>query len=353
MIELINIKKSDYWDRIVKSFPCYDVYYLSSYVKAFQKHGDGEPHLFYYNKDGLECIWVMMIRDIASDIRFKDIIKTRSYYDIISPYGYGGGVVKGNIDNDNLKLLCKQYTNFLYNEGVISSFTRYHPLLNNAEYFKNYLNIEEIGLTITIDISSKDIIWSNVSSKNRNMIRKALKYGIRVEHGKDYSLLQLFQGIYNETMLRDQADSYYYFNNSFYDSIFFDLEDNYELFYAIYNNKIISMAIILYANEKIHYHLSGTLYEYRNLAPNNLLLYSVACWGNDHGFKKFHLGGGIASSIDNLYKFKQAFNTKSSNKFYVGKDIINQNKYDYLVEMRKKSDKYFDINKLFFPLYRS
>lgn len=28
MIELINIKKSDYWDRIVKSFPCYDVYYL-------------------------------------------------------------------------------------------------------------------------------------------------------------------------------------------------------------------------------------------------------------------------------------------------------------------------------------
>ena len=48
MIQIISLSQPIAWDEIVKSFPNYDVYYLSGYVKSFYIHGDGEPQLLYY-----------------------------------------------------------------------------------------------------------------------------------------------------------------------------------------------------------------------------------------------------------------------------------------------------------------
>ena len=48
MIHIYNIDQSVQWDTIVQSFDAYDVYYLSGYVKAFQKHENNAPHLLYY-----------------------------------------------------------------------------------------------------------------------------------------------------------------------------------------------------------------------------------------------------------------------------------------------------------------
>ena len=101
------------------------------------------------------------------------------------------------------------------------------------------------------------------------------------------------------------------------------------------------------------YHLSGSDVEYRNLAPSNLLLYKAALWGYEQGFKTFHLGGGIGSGEDNLYKFKAGFNKKSNYQFSIGKQVFNKERYDELVNNRIAENSEFDINSLFFPLYRS
>ena len=50
MLSTYTLEDSDTWDKIVKSFKDYDVYWLSGYVKAFKIHGDGEPLLFFYEK---------------------------------------------------------------------------------------------------------------------------------------------------------------------------------------------------------------------------------------------------------------------------------------------------------------
>ena len=67
------------------------------------------------------------------------------------------------------------------------------------------------------------------------------------------------------------------------------------MFYAEHEGEIIAMSIILYDNNIMHYHLSGAKYEYRPLAPTNLLLFEAALWGYKQGFKSFHLGGGLGS----------------------------------------------------------
>ena len=343
MIHIYNLNQAQIWDDIVRGFVCYDVYYMSSYVKAFQIHGDGEPQLLYYESNGLKAIYVYMKRKTAIE----------GYFDSITPYGYGGVLFEGDTSLENLQSFWNAYVDKMKEEGIVDNFVRYHPMLSNAIPMNKISTVIDLGKTIALDLSSPDIIWENITSKNRNMIRKAKKNGVEIRHGKDMSLLMEFKIIYNATMDRDHAEEYYYFGDTFYESIHRDLHDNYELFYAFYYGKPIAMSIMLYANRQMHYHLSGLLDEYRYLAPSNLLLYEAALWGNEQGFKTFHLGGGVGNIQNSLYKFKAAFNRKSDYQFSIGKEIFDQRKYDELVLRRKETDFDFNSNSDFFPLYRS
>ena len=338
-----NKNEAALWDEIVKSFAKYDVYYLSGYVRAFMIHGDGEPQLLYYKGDSLRAIYVYMKRNTSIE----------EYYDSVTPYGYGGVLFEGDISEENKETFWREYLQVMAQEHIVDNFVRYHPVLKNAEPMKSISNVIDLGKTIALDLTSPDVIWENIISKNRNMIRKAEKNGIEIRHGKDLALFEDFRRIYNATMEKDNADEYYFFGEKFYESIHNDLHDNYEMFYAVLDGEIIAMSIMLFANNQMHYHLSGSLIEYRNLAPSNLLLYKAAVWGCEQGYKTFHLGGGVGSGEDNLYKFKAAFNRKSDYQFSVGKQIFDHKKYDELVELRSSRDSSFDRESNYFPLYRT
>lgn len=343
MIRIFNLSQSADWDATVRSFEEYDVYYLNGYVKAFQIHGDGDPHLLYYESDGLRAIYVYMRRKTALE----------GVYDSVTPYGYGGVLFEGNISDDNKASFWTDYLATMKQEHIVDNFVRYHPVLKNAGPMKSISNVIDLGKTIAFDLTSPELIWENIIGKNRNMIRKAEKNGIEIRHGKDSALFANFKRIYNVTMDKDHAEQYYYFGDAFYESIHNDLHDNYEMFYAVLNEQIIAMSIMLFANKQMHYHLSGSLLEFRNLAPSNLLLYKAALWGCEHGFKTFHLGGGVGSGEDNLYKFKAAFNKNSDYQFSIGKQVFDQEKYDELVGIRRTSDPTFDDSSHYFPLYRA
>lgn len=352
MFEFITLSTCDKWDFIVKSFDNYDIYYLSGYVKAFQIHGDGEPVLFYYKADVLRGFCVMMKRDIAKTPEFAGILEEKEYYDLITPYGYGGFIFDRVVCEPTIKLFNEELKDLLNKSHVVSAFFRFHPMLHNADAMRGTMPVIDLGKTISMDTSDFNLIWSNITSKNRNMIRKAEKSGVVIKHGKGLSFLKQFVEIYNATMDYDNAEDYYYFKTAFYESIDRDLQDNYEVFYAEYDGKPIAMSIMLFANGMLSYHLSGSKIEFRNLAPSNLLLYKTAVWGCEQGLKTFHLGGGVGSSEDSLYKFKEAFNRNSDNRFSIGKYIVDNAIYNQLIDIRKKSQS-FDCDSNFFPLYRA
>jgi hypothetical protein len=343
MIKIYSIKETSQWDEIVLSFSKHDVYYLSGYVKAFQIHGDGEPQLLFYEEDGLKAIYVYMKRKTAIE----------GVYDSITPYGYGGVLFEGDVSLEKLHVFWKAYVKKMQELNIIDNFVRYHPVLANAIPMKEISTVIDLGKTIALDLSSSDVILENIVRQNRNKVRKAEKKGITIHHAHDYNLFKDFIRIYNATMDKDNADAYYYFEEEFYKSIHEDLSDHYEMFYAVYEGQIIAMSIILFANQQMHYHLSGSMIEYRNLAPSNLLLYKAALWGCEQGFKTFHLGGGVGSDEDNLYKFKAAFNRRSDYQFSIAKQIFNQELYNELVKERVLRDPEFNKDSDFFPLYRN
>ena len=343
MTRKYSIDECKEWDEVVCSFSNYDVYYLSGYVKAFQIHGDGEPQMIYYEENGLRGIYVYMKRKTAIE----------GVYDSITPYGYGGFLLEGNQSGENLKALWAAYEQRMKDENIIDNFVRYHPVLANAAPMKICSEVIDLGKTVAMDLASEEVIWKNIHTKNRNMIRKAEKNGIVIKHGQGLELFDEFIRIYNATMDKDNAEDYYYFKPEFYRSIHEDLKDHYEMFWAEYEGKIIAMSIMIFANGRLNYHLSGSDIEYRNLAPSNLLLYKAALWGCEKGMKTFHLGGGVGSGEDNLFKFKIAFNRFSDYQFSIAKHVFDKVKYDELVDIRYREDANFNRESRFFPLYRA
>lgn len=338
-----SINQSKQWDAVVRSFNEYDTYWLSGYVKAFQIHGDGEPLLFAYDDGATRGINVVMKRDVANDVHYKGKIQEGKYFDFSTPYGYGGWIIEGG---DTTRLF-EEYQKWLVNNGIICEFVRYHPMIKNHEQSSCFYDVIQLGEVVHMDISSPEGIWNNIISKNRNMIRKASKNGIKIYNGRFPVIFDEFRVIYNGTMDKDEAEDYYYFSEDFYKSILEDLPQNAQVFWAEKDGQVIAASVMLAANKRMNYHLSGSLREFSSLAPTNLLLYEASLWGCANGYKTFYLGGGVGSGEDGLFKFKRAFYKGNLNHFYIGKKIFDQDKYNELINLRTKIE-----NPGYFPKYR-
>lgn len=341
-LSVYTLEQSERWDNIVRSFEDYDVYWLSGYVKAFRIHGDGEPLLFYYDNSDTRGINVVMKRDVAMDSRFAGKIPEDEYFDFSTPYGYGGWIVEG----DDTESLFSTYRAWLERNGIISEFVRFHPMIKNHEKSRGFYEVIQLGEVVHMELTAPEDIWNNLTSKNRNMIRKAQKNNVKIYNGRYPEIYETFREIYNKTMDRNEADPYYYFGDDFYTSLLEDLPNNAQVFWAEVDHKVVAASIILAANGRLNYHLSGSLREFGSLAPGNLILYTAALWGAENGYKTFYLGGGVGSGEDSLFKFKRGFNKGDLNHFHIGKRIYDKEKYEELVEMRKLSDSQF------FPEYR-
>lgn len=363
MLSVISVNEANKWDSLVKSFRHYDVYYLSSYTKAFQLHGDGEPFLFYFEGEGIRSINVVMKRDIGSDERFNSELPQGKYYDLATPYGYGGFLIEGKPTEFNIKCLDKEYSTFCRQQGIVTEFCRFHPVLENAKALESMYDISWLGKTIVMNLDSRERIWNNLTSKNRNMVRKAQKAGVEIFWGRSPHLFKEFTPMYNATMDRNNGRDYYYFGDDFYTSVLCDLKYNALIFYAVYLGKPVAMSMVLFANQMMSYHLSASDRQFQSLAPTNLLLYEAACWGCENGYKSFHLGGGLGSKEDSLYRFKSCFNRDSNIQFAVGRKIFDEEAYMQLVKMRapglqldkREDDTGFpkQASVSFFPQYRA
>ena len=341
MLEVITLEDSKKWDDTVRSFKDQDVYYLSGYLKSLLINGDGYPLLFYYRDKDVRGINVVLKRDVADDIRFAGLEKGK-YFDFTSPYGYGGWIVEGE---DYAPLFLK-YEKWCLDNNIICEFVRFHPLIENQKYCLDSYNVIPLGQVISLDLSDYDTMWANMSSRNRNKIKKAMNFGVKVSIGGKEKL-DSFIKIYEETMTRDNAEDYYFFKRDYYDCLFDELKDEICIFNSELDGKELSDCIIFKVNDRLSYHLAGSTRTSGNIYETNLLIYEVAKWGCEHGCRSLILVGGVGSAEDNLYRFKKGFDDKHSYQFYIGKKMYNQEVYDYLISRRS------DIHNMnYFPAYR-
>ncbi len=293
-----------------------DIYFSEPYVKLAA---------------GKNATSLCIICEEAGNIMLLPFLRSdyKEYFDFETPYGYGGPITNCNDIGWNEKAL-NEIISYFTSQNYLAGFLRFHPLLNNAELCRNIFTVIDDRKTIAIDTSvSEEKIWMNqISSKNRNMIRKAEKNGLTFERDNEFKHIDEFKKLYNSTMSRLDADDFYFFDDEYY-----------QKFIEIFNGKgflgcikkedeIISAALFMYENCWGHYHLAGSNREYSSLGANNLLLWKVACEMHKEGVNEFHLGGGTNGDEENsLFKFKHSF-SPNTKQFSIGKIIFNKNAYD-------------------------
>lgn len=341
------------WDECVKNFKNLDIYQDRDYYLALERYLNVKIVLLYYHKGNSYVCEILQINDISKFEPFKKFIKPNTLFDAETPYGYGGPLLE-NASDEILKEYYDLKNEWATENKIVSEFTRFNPLEQNYKYTNTNQTLLNIKSTIYMDLQSEEQIIKDMDSKNRNMIRKAIKNNVLIKIADDSNLeyvIDKFKHLYKETMDRNKATEFYYFDDQYFDKFFKDMKGKYKLFYAEYNNDIIATSIFIFNNKNIHYYLSGANKKFLNLAPNNLLLFEVAKWGVQNGFERFHLGGGVSNN-DALFGFKKQFNKNGVLPFYIARQIYNQKEFDKLIDIRVSHEKDFDIEKKFLIKYR-
>ena len=344
MIREIHIENKDEWDLLVHSFPDYEVFYLSGYSRAFMNEApkNGVPILIYYENKKDRAVNVVLKRDIALDEKLGGKIESGKFYDLITPYGYGG--FWGDVsDWDRLN---QEYRKYCLDNGYVCEFVRFE-LFN--EYYKHYDGeVETRTHNVVRNLSmSIDDMWMDFKQKVRKNVKKANANGLKciIENNGEY--LEDFLRIYYGTLDRTDAEDEYYFGERFYRDLN-KLKNNVMSFHVVYEGKIISTELVIYGAENAYSYLGGTDREYFNLRPNDFLKYEIIKWAKEKGLKNFVLGGGYGTD-DGIYQYKLSLAPKGVYDFYIGRNIFDEKAYEMLVSARYDNK----LNESFFPLYRS
>ena len=307
-----------------------DVYYMPEYYSLYQNYGDGEAFCFIYEKDG-EYVLYPFLKNAITPLGYS---LDNEYYDIQGAYGYNG-IITSSEDQKLIEAFWETFDAYCQENHIIAEFTRFHPLLNNQRLASPRMMTFYSRHTVSLDLSlSEDDIWkTQISSKNRNMIRKAEKEGVTIVESDDYDT---FKQLYDGTMTNLHAEGFYFFPKMYYDEYKQAFKDSSMLCLAMYEGKPIAGSMFMFSEDYAHYHLSGRDREYSRYAANNLILWYAIRKAKERGCKWFHFGGGTTGNEDDsLLKFKKEF-SKTETEFWIGKRIHNQEVYDEVVRQWKE-----------------
>lgn len=341
--ELIN-PSDKRWMEHLKNIKKYDFYHLPKYCELEADWIGGSPCAFLYKNKNISALIPIIIRATPS----------KKYKDAISPYGYSSPVFTKNITNTEITKIFNKYNLLAKKKNIISSFLRFHPILNNEEMIglNKKINISFIkrNNTYGVDLKKSSELWLDSLNKNRSrhIKQNTENYNFSIDTKLFFNQ---FYKIYIETMIRLNAKKKYCYDENYLKKIC-ELK-NTNFFIAVLvnrENNVETAALFSNTNDILQYHLSGTSSKYLNKSPLKILLYKMREWAMKNKIKYFHLGGGIIPN-DGLSFFKKGF---SNYEYSFNTLSIIHNEECFKKELLFGGLTEIDQSKeeSFFPLYR-
>lgn len=347
MYKVLDLSNSFEWASLLMKLPSNsrDIYFSPEYYSLYQNYGDGEALCFVFERDG-ELAMYPFLKNPITTLGYQ---LDREYYDIQGAYGYNG-LIASTDDNVFLDAFWKEFDLWCHENYVVAEFTRFHPLLNNQQIASPLMKTFYSRHTVALDLTDDDIWMHQISSKNRNMIRKAEKEGVIIVESEDY---ETFRQLYNGTMTDLHAEDFYFFPERYYEEYKQTFKGKSMLCLAMLDEKVIAGSMFMFSDDYAHYHLSARNREYSRYAANNLILWYGIQKAKERGCKWFHFGGGTTGEDeDSLLKFKKEF-SKTLFEFWFGKRVHNQKIYEQIVEQWKTTYPVnYEINKVRLLGYR-
>jgi lipid II:glycine glycyltransferase (peptidoglycan interpeptide bridge formation enzyme) len=158
-------------------------------------------------------------------------------------------------------------------------------------------------------------------------VRRAEAAGLVYHPDPSLEYLDDFMRVYYESMDYRSAESFYYFDRDYFESIRNDLADYAFLSMASLDGEMIAGMLFLRDGFYAHSHLSGSAVEGRVHSPNHFVVYKSMLELAEQGCRLLHLGGGVSSNKDDgLYRFKGCF-SRDRYPFHVASTMFDEKAY--------------------------
>ena len=324
-----------------------DIYFNPDYGKMCELIDEGECCRYVLNGEFGKIVNQFIKRPVPF------LVDEVQYYDIVTPYGYGGPVI---LNSANKQKLAEEYrarfSDYCMDNNIICEFIRYHPILKNyddfSEVYENIYSRHTVGTNLR---DYDDPVQSEFSKSARKEVRKAERAGVSCRINKNPDDLSTFRTLYELTMDRNHAGAMYYFPDAYYKILTNELKDYVLEIQAQVDDEIIASEIYFISNGIMHAHLLGSNNRLLEIGGGAILEATAAQWGKENGYDYIHHGGGRSSAEDDpLYMYKKKFGKNTEFDFYVGKKIWNRRVYEKAIMIREAERPI--RNPGYFPVYR-
>jgi lipid II:glycine glycyltransferase (peptidoglycan interpeptide bridge formation enzyme) len=270
---------------------------------------------------------------IITPLRGLSYIEVESgYYDIQGAYGYNG-FVSTSTDPNFTSGISRAMIEYCHGKGIVAEFTRFNPVYRNHK-LATYLDVSNVNHNVLVDLTERDIWLNSYEYSTRKNIKKAERLGLSttVIAGSDVTSEQLdfFIDIYEKTMARNSADDFYNFPRNYFEAMLRLNGQNTIIIFTIKDGKPIACELVLYGGSVGYSFLGGTLVEYYDCRPNDILKHAIIEHLKNVGCTCFCLGGGIADG-DGIFRYKRSFSKNGVVDFLIGKKIHNASIYSKIV----------------------
>lgn len=341
----------------------HDFHHGAAYHRFLEGQGCGEARLAVVGSPDRFLAWPCLVRTIDSGFASPDT----PLLDITSSDGYAGPLAFGCEPGDPFLLRAWQTLVECWRAaGVVSAFSRFHPLLDNHRWVSGLplstldgasdaAAIKLEGHTVSIDLSlSDEQAWSQYRDTHRRHINRGRRLGLVSQTDGAFEYLDAFVRLYNNTMRHNHAADGYFHDLRYMEMLRLSLGPAASLHVTRLGTRVAAAALVSEYRGIVQYIYGGVESELYSVSPLKSLLEHVRQWSRSRGDSVLHLGGGRGAREDSLFYFKAGFSGRR-HPFYTGRWILNQELYRRLSEEHRTQGrevrKIFDGN--FFPAYRA
>ena len=326
-IIVLNSSGKEEWLNLLNKFNNnlgQDIYQSPYYVELYEKKLCSVTEAFVYNsKNNYFCL--AYLKNSINKSLIND------HYDFETAYGYSGPISTTD-DQKFLNSAWESFKKHCLKNSIVAGLIRFNPLLKNHVFAKHSCIQVDFEKEIVVNTLNKENkkFWEKYSPNTRNKIRKAIKNQIEIKNNSSNESIIIFGKLYRSVMEEKKVEKKYLFVDEYFQKIFNNLSGKFNVFLAYKDNEIIGGALLLFSKNSVIVHLSATKKSFSKYGAASLLRHEIIEFYSKKGIYQINFGGGLTSKKDDaLLNFKKGF-SQETEKYYIGKCIINKELYTNL-----------------------
>lgn len=309
------IDEEDLWNKSLDLVEIADPCHRFLFHKTYQYHQNASSiKLLEYRDNDQYVLYPIIIFQIPNEI------SNENYQYATSAYGFSGHLVKGSG-----VFIDKAFTHideWLIQEKICAEFVRFSPFLNwelgRLEKYNYQISKNRV---LAIWDKSQSCLIHNAEEFECNMTKRAKKSGVLFRRIK-VNELDKFQDLYNQTMLLNNADRFFFYSKKYFESLYEMGFSHENYLYGVFlDQKLIAAAWFIVFKNIAVYHLGCNNRDIPGVS-NLVLREGIKDLVMNKNVSKINLTGGRSSNKeDSLLKFKLSI-SNSQKDFFIGKRTI-------------------------------